>query len=52
MSTLTEFEVFVDKTIHTMIGRLDEFARDGRVCDMAIWLQYCMKSPFVQKIGN
>ncbi|UPL00177.1 hypothetical protein LCI18_011111 [Fusarium solani-melongenae] len=40
MSTLTEFEVFVDKTIHTMIGRLDEFARDGRVCDMAIWLQY------------
>ncbi|OTA63622.1 cytochrome P450 [Hypoxylon sp. EC38] len=40
MTTLSEFEVFVDKTIRTMIDKLSEYAADGRVCDMAAWLQY------------
>lgn len=42
MSTLTEFEPFVDKTIHTFFKRMDEFADDKKVCDIAAWLQYCM----------
>lgn len=42
MSTLTEFEPFVDKTIHTFFKRLDEFVDDHKVCDIATWLQYCM----------
>lgn len=41
MSTLTEFEPFVDNTIRTMFGRLDEFVEKGQVCDIAAWLQYC-----------
>ncbi|KAJ5625764.1 hypothetical protein N7510_002073 [Penicillium lagena] len=40
MSTLTEFEPFVDKTIHTFFVRLDEFAARETVCDIASWLQY------------
>ncbi|KAH8807084.1 cytochrome P450 [Xylogone sp. PMI_703] len=40
MSTLTEFESFVDKTIQTLFNRLDEFVKDDRVCDMGTWLQY------------
>ncbi|KAJ5375210.1 hypothetical protein N7517_007216 [Penicillium concentricum] len=40
MSTLTEFEPFVDKTIHTLFGRLDEFVAEAKVCDIAAWLQY------------
>ncbi|OQE43521.1 hypothetical protein PENCOP_c003G04112 [Penicillium coprophilum] len=40
MSTLTEFEPFVDKTIHTLFGRLDEFVAEAKVCDIATWLQY------------
>lgn len=42
MSTLTEFEPFVDKTIHTFFARLDEFAAREAACDIASWLQYCM----------
>lgn len=42
MSTLTEFEPFVDNTIHTLFRRLDEFVVQGKVCDIAVWLQYCM----------
>jgi hypothetical protein len=42
MSTLTEFEPFVDKTIHTLFGKLDEFVTRNGVCDIAVWLQYCM----------
>lgn len=42
MSTLTEFEPFVDKTINTMFSRLDDFVEQGRACDIATWLQYCM----------
>ncbi|OQE00243.1 hypothetical protein PENVUL_c055G03586 [Penicillium vulpinum] len=40
MSTLTEFEPFVDKTIHTLFGKLDEFVTEAKVCDIAAWLQY------------
>ncbi|CAI7599805.1 unnamed protein product [Penicillium manginii] len=40
MSTLTEFEPFVDQTIHTFFKRMDEFANDHKVCDIATWLQY------------
>ncbi|CAG8876714.1 unnamed protein product [Penicillium nalgiovense] len=40
MSTLTEFEPFVDKTIHTLFGKLDEFVAEVKVCDIATWLQY------------
>ena len=41
MSTLTEFEPFVDSTIRTLFGRLDEFVDGGKVCDIAAWLQFC-----------
>lgn len=41
MSTLTEFEPFVDKTIHTLFGKLDEVVAEAKVCDIAAWLQYC-----------
>jgi hypothetical protein len=41
MSTLTEFEPYVDKTIHTFFGKLDEFVAEAKVFDIAIWLQYC-----------
>jgi hypothetical protein len=44
MSALTEFEPFVDKTIHTFFVRLDEFVAKEMVCDIASWLQYCMWS--------
>ncbi|CAL5867508.1 uncharacterized protein PFLUO_LOCUS1727 [Penicillium psychrofluorescens] len=40
MSTLTEFEPFVDKTIHTFFAQLDEFVARKKVCDIASWLQY------------
>ncbi|CAG8940296.1 unnamed protein product [Penicillium salamii] len=40
MSTLTEFEPFVDKTIHTLFGKLDEFVSEAKVCDISAWLQY------------
>lgn len=42
MSTLTEFEPFVDKTIHTLFEKLDGFVSRNEVCDIAVWLQYCM----------
>jgi hypothetical protein len=42
MSTLTEFEPFVDTIIHTLFTRLDEFVDQKKVCDIAAWLQYCM----------
>ena len=41
MSTLKEFEPFVDTTIHTLFKRLDEFVAHNQVCDIATWLQYC-----------
>lgn len=44
MSTLTEFEPFVDTTIHKLFRQLDEFVAQGKVCDIAAWLQYCMLS--------
>ncbi|KAJ6057061.1 uncharacterized protein N7446_007961, partial [Penicillium canescens] len=40
MSTLTEFEPFVDKTISTFFRKLDGFVESGRVCDIAAWLQF------------
>ncbi|KAJ6115575.1 hypothetical protein N7523_005992 [Penicillium sp. IBT 18751x] len=40
MSTLTEFEPFVDTIIHTLFRRLDEFVVQGKVCDISAWLQY------------
>lgn len=43
MSTLTEFEPFVDKTIATLFKRLDEFVTKNQVCDIAVWLQYCTR---------
>lgn len=44
MSTLTEFEPFVDETIQSLFGQLDGFVERGEVCDIATWLQYCMHS--------
>lgn len=41
MSTLTEFEPFVDKTMHTLFRKLDDFVSRNEVCDIAVWLQYC-----------
>jgi hypothetical protein len=41
MSTLTEFEPFVDKTIHTLFEKLDGFVGESKICDIAAWLQYC-----------
>ncbi|KXH31305.1 pisatin demethylase [Colletotrichum salicis] len=41
MSTLTEFECFVDSTIEKLLEKLDEFAEAERECDLATWLQYC-----------
>ncbi|OHF01691.1 pisatin demethylase [Colletotrichum orchidophilum] len=40
MSTLTEFESFVDSTIQKLLEKLDEFAEARRECDLATWLQY------------
>ncbi|KAF9893111.1 hypothetical protein FE257_012522 [Aspergillus nanangensis] len=40
MSTLTEFEPFVDNIIHLLFSRLDEFAAGQKICDIGIWLQY------------
>ncbi|RJE19637.1 Cytochrome P450 [Aspergillus sclerotialis] len=40
MSTLTEFEPFVDSTIRSLFARFDEFVERGEVCDIATWLQY------------
>ncbi|KAE9363577.1 cytochrome P450 [Stipitochalara longipes BDJ] len=41
MTTLTEFEPFVDRTIRALVSQLDErFARPGSPCDIATWLQY------------
>lgn len=42
MSTLTEFEPFVDSTIHNMFTQLNGFVAKGKDCDIARWLQYCM----------
>lgn len=44
MSTLTEFEPFVDSTIHSLFKQLDGFAENGKGCDIASWLQYCKKN--------
>lgn len=41
MSTLTEFEPFVDSTIRSLFVKLDEFVASRKACDIAIWLQYC-----------
>lgn len=42
MSTLTEFEPFVDKCIVKFMQRLgEEFAAEKKSCNMADWLQYC-----------
>lgn len=48
MTTLTDFEPFVDDTIRTMLHRLEEeFCKpdmNAEPCDMASWLQYCKSS--------
>ena len=45
MTTLTDFEPFVDDTIRKMMRRLEEEfcnpAGRPKPCDMASWLQYC-----------
>jgi hypothetical protein len=42
MTTVTEFEPFVDQTIHTLVAQLDErFDAPGLPCNIATWLQYC-----------
>lgn len=42
MSTLTEFEPFVDTCIIKFEKRLSEkFASEKKPCNMADWLQYC-----------
>ncbi|KAJ5793682.1 Cytochrome P450 [Penicillium paradoxum] len=40
MSTLIEFEPFVDRTIQTFFEKLDTFVVTKKVCDIATWLQY------------
>lgn len=44
MSTVAEFEPFVDSTIRTFFARLDGFAAKGNVFDISTWLQYCKAS--------
>ena len=40
LSTLVEFEPFVDSTTAVLFSRLDElFANSGRLCDLGHWLQ-------------
>ena len=42
MTTVTEFEPFVDQTIHTLVSQLDErFDTPGLPCNIATWFQYC-----------
>lgn len=41
MSTLTEFEPFVDKTIRSLFHQLDGFVERREVFDIATWMQYC-----------
>lgn len=38
MSTLTEVEPFVDKTIHTLFKKLDKVVPGNEVCDIAVCL--------------
>ncbi|KAI2824446.1 hypothetical protein CBS147343_2314 [Aspergillus niger] len=40
MSTVTEFEPFVDSTTQTLFARLDELSEKGCVFDISTWLQY------------
>ncbi|PYH32924.1 cytochrome P450 [Aspergillus neoniger CBS 115656] len=40
MSTVAEFEPFVDSTIRTFFARLDGFAAKRSVFDISTWLQY------------
>lgn len=48
MSTLTEFEVPVNRTIEILFKRLREEFNDrensGKICDIAKWLQFCKLS--------
>jgi hypothetical protein len=42
MSTLTEFEPFVDRCIIKFVKRLsEEFVVEKKACNMADWLQFC-----------
>ncbi len=45
MTTLTEFEPFVDRTILVFFDRLKgEFIQgenSGKICDISRWLQFC-----------
>ena len=47
MSTLTEFEPFVDSTIRSMFIQLDGFVTQCKDCDIARWLQYCKTQYYV-----
>ncbi|KAH8784862.1 cytochrome P450 [Hyaloscypha sp. PMI_1271] len=41
MTTLTEFEPFVNRTIQALVTQLDElFVKPGLPCNVATWLQY------------
>ena len=41
LSTLVEFEPFIDSTTAVLFSRLDElFAGSGKVCDLGEWLQF------------
>ncbi|RAK84382.1 cytochrome P450 [Aspergillus costaricaensis CBS 115574] len=40
MSTVAEFEPFVDSTIRTFFARLDGFAANRSMFDISTWLQY------------
>lgn len=46
MSTVTEFEPFVDSTTQTLFARLDELSEKGCVFDISTWLQYCKAYAF------
>jgi hypothetical protein len=57
MSTLTEFEPFVDDCITKFMGRLsEEFTSDkkkeGTPCDLAAWLQYCKTTPTMKGVDD
>ncbi|KAH7112985.1 cytochrome P450 [Dactylonectria estremocensis] len=52
MSSLTEFEVFVDKTIRIMMEKLDGFAEDDRSGQIP-WLDYLfIKNPVRRMLGG
>ena len=41
LATLRDYEPLVDTMIENLVAKLEPFAQDGSVCDMASWLRWC-----------